>query len=38
MSRQIYQKPGLIVALVLAALTLPIGIIGFTREPTVIEN
>ena len=38
MSRQIYQKSGLIVALVLAAVSLPIGIIGLTQEPTVIKN
>lgn len=38
MSRQIYQKSGLIAALILAAVSLPIGIIGFTREPTVVEN
>lgn len=38
MSRQIYQKSGLIVALVLAAVSLPVGIIGLTREPKNIEN
>jgi hypothetical protein len=38
MSNQIYQKSALISALVLAAISLPIGIIGFTREPTIIEN
>ena len=38
MSRQIYQKSGLIVALIISAVSLPIGIIGFTREPKVVEN
>ena len=38
MSRQIYQKSGLIAALIIAAVSLPIGIIGFTREPKVTEN
>lgn len=35
MSRQIYQQMGLIIALVITSVSLPIGIIGLTREPLV---
>ena len=38
MSRQIYQKSGLIAALIIASVSLPIGIIGFTREPEVRDT
>ncbi len=38
MSRQIYQKSGLIAALIIASVSLPFGILGFTREPTATDN
>ncbi|MFW9939409.1 MAG: hypothetical protein ACFFFT_00115 [Candidatus Thorarchaeota archaeon] len=38
MSRQIYQKSGLIAALIIASISLPFGILGFTREPTATDN
>lgn len=38
MSRQIYRQVGLIVALVVASVSLPVGIIGLTREPVITNN
>ncbi len=37
MSREIYQKVGLIIALAIAGVSLPTSIILLTREPTVIN-
>lgn len=38
MTRQIYQQIGLVLSLIVASVSLPIGIIGFTREPQIINN
>ena len=38
MSRQLYRQVGLIAALVVASVSLPIGIIGLTREALVVNN
>ena len=38
MSREIFQKYGFIVALVIAGITLPTSIISFMREPTTTNN
>ena len=38
MSRQIYQKYGFIIALIIAGISLPTSIISLTREPTKTTN
>jgi hypothetical protein len=38
MNRQIYQKYGFIIALIIAGISLPTSIISLTREPNIINN
>ncbi|MFX0037482.1 MAG: hypothetical protein ACFE9I_17805 [Candidatus Hermodarchaeota archaeon] len=38
MNRQIYQKYGFIIALIIAVVALPTSIISLTREPNTINN
>ena len=38
MSREIFQKFGLITALVIASIALPTSIISFTQQPDIINN
>jgi hypothetical protein len=38
MSREIYQKTGLIIALAIAGIALPTSIVSFMREPIIINN
>ena len=38
MNRQIYQKVGFAIVLIVAGISLPISIISLTREPNITNN